>query len=71
MEVDVVEELGSDAYAYGELHLDGDGEVELDRPLIVRVNPRKPPAKGEVVKLRIDPSEQHVFSPESGLRVGS
>ena len=71
MMVDVVEELGSDAYAYGRL---GDDTGEL-RPTedrtIVRVDPRKPPLAGHVTHLRIRPEELHVFSPVTGLRVDS
>ncbi len=70
VEVDVVEELGSDAYAYGRLRLPDDSQIRVDRPLIVRVNPRKVPHKGEVIYLRNRQSEEHVFSPESGARIG-
>jgi multiple sugar transport system ATP-binding protein len=70
MQVDVVEELGSDAYAYGRL---GATEAELrptDPRTIVRVDPRNPPPTGKVTHLRIRPDEQHLFSPSTGLRLG-
>jgi multiple sugar transport system ATP-binding protein len=69
MQVDVVEELGSDAYAYGRL---GKATGELrptDERTIVRVDPRKPPVAGHTAYLRILPEELHVFSPTTGNRV--
>jgi multiple sugar transport system ATP-binding protein len=68
-EVMVVEELGSDAYAYGTLHLGADA-VPDDTMFIARVDARRPPSKGETIYLRIRESEEHVFQPESGERVG-
>src|ERR1700710_1870308 len=66
-EVVVVEELGSDAYAYGTMHTSRGGEG--DKLLTLRVDARKPPMKGEVIHLTINPDEAHVFSSESGRRV--
>ncbi len=68
VEVVVVEELGSDAYAYGNLHASDTGGA-ADKLLTLRVDARKPPAKGEVVHVAIRPEEAHVFSPDTGLRV--
>jgi multiple sugar transport system ATP-binding protein len=68
VEVQVVEELGSDAFAYGRLQ----GETvpgAAERPLVLRADARRPPAKGEVVHVAIRPGEVHVFSPRTGLRV--
>ena len=70
-EVTVVEELGSDAYAYGNLHLGQDADVPDDKLFIARVDARRPPRKGEVVHLRIRESEEHVFNPDTGLRVNA
>jgi multiple sugar transport system ATP-binding protein len=70
-EVMVVEELGSDAYAYGNLHLGTESESPDDRMFIARVDARRPPSKGEKIHLRIRESEEHVFSPDTGERVGS
>jgi multiple sugar transport system ATP-binding protein len=68
-EVVVVEELGPHAYAYGTLHT-GEGEGGGgDELTTIRVDARKPPAKGETVHLNIRAGEVHVFSTESGLRV--
>jgi multiple sugar transport system ATP-binding protein len=68
----VVEELGSDAYAYGALHLGPDGtDGADDKMFIARVDARRPPAKGDTVHLRIRESEEHVFHPDTGERVAS
>jgi len=67
-EVVVVEELGSDAYAYGNLHL-GDGGSAEDKLLTLRVDAKRPPLKGEEISIEIAPEEVHVFSTESGRRV--
>ena len=73
VEVQVVEELGSDAYAYGRLHTEGGADAAADavagKLLILRADPRRPPAKGEVVHVAIRPGESHVFSPGTGARV--
>jgi multiple sugar transport system ATP-binding protein len=66
-EVVVVEELGSDAYAYGTMHT-ARGAAG-DKLLTLRVDARKVPMKGETVYVRIQPEEAHVFSTESGRRV--
>jgi multiple sugar transport system ATP-binding protein len=68
VEVVVVEELGSDAFAYGTLHA-ADTAGTSDKLLTLRADARKPPAKGEVVHVAIRPGESHVFSPGTGLRV--
>jgi multiple sugar transport system ATP-binding protein len=67
--VDVVEELGSDAFCYGTL-----GGSHPDDPavgVIARVDPRTPPAKGATIRFRIRPGETHVFSPVSGRRLAA
>jgi multiple sugar transport system ATP-binding protein len=66
-EVVVVEELGSDAYAYGTMHTSR--SKEGDKLLTIRVDAKTPPMKGETVHLQIDPNEAHVFSAETGRRV--
>ncbi|WP_404289258.1 ABC transporter ATP-binding protein [Glutamicibacter arilaitensis] len=62
--VDVVEELGADAYVYGTAQLGGKSQT-----IVVRVNGRTPPARGQ--KLHILPIGQHVhlFDTTSGLRL--
>ena len=66
-EVVVVEELGSDAFAYGTLHTTRGKEG--DKLVTIRVNARKPPMKGETLYLDIAGEDAHVFSPETGRRV--
>ena len=71
-EVVVVEELGSDAYAYGTLHTGRNtGGVAGDKLMTIRVDARKPPLKGEVVHLQIPVEEAHVFSATTGRRVSA
>ena len=62
--IDVVEELGADAYIYGNLE-----EGPVDKPIIARVDGRRPPMKGET--LRFAPKEDHVhlFDAQSGVRL--
>ncbi|WP_433608531.1 ABC transporter ATP-binding protein [Prescottella agglutinans] len=64
--VDVVEELGSDAYVYGRTGVGGPGEHQL----VARADWRNPPRRGERVNLHVDPSEVHLFSVTDGRRLG-
>jgi len=66
-EVVVVEELGSDAYAYGTVHTST--SEAGDKLLILRVDAKRPPMKGEVVHIQVAPEEAHVFNADTGLRV--
>jgi multiple sugar transport system ATP-binding protein len=66
-EVVVVEELGSDAFAYGTMHTSR--SQEGDKLTTLRVDARKPPQMGETVYVRINPEEAHVFSTETGHRI--
>jgi multiple sugar transport system ATP-binding protein len=68
-EVVVVEELGSDAYAYGTLHTSK--EAAGDKLLTLRVDAKRPPMKGEVVHIRLEPEETHVFNADTGQRVSA
>ena len=62
--VNVVEELGADAFAYGTAKVDG-GDVDV----IVRVDPRNTPAKGESLHFLPRAGETHIFSAVSGERL--
>ena len=62
-EVEVVEELGSDAYAY--CKLEGFDATSL----IVRCEGRHPPSRGDRVNLRIAPEWLHLFDSDSGERL--
>jgi multiple sugar transport system ATP-binding protein len=62
--VDVVEDVGAEAYAFCTAELPrGDGR------LIARVDSRRPPAQGEAVRLRPLTEEMHLFDPASGERL--
>ena len=69
-----VEELGSDAYIYGELvGAEGSeeklGSGEDSSQIIVRVPPRTAPEPGETVYVRIKPGQEHIFSASTGERL--
>jgi multiple sugar transport system ATP-binding protein len=63
-EVEVVEELGADAYIYGSTEFNGER-----KSVIVRVDGRRPPAKGDVLYLAPRPGHVHMFSGETGERI--
>jgi multiple sugar transport system ATP-binding protein len=63
LEVELVEDLGSDSYIYG--HLPGD----KDSKIIVRAG-REHPQRGEVIKVGVDTAHLHLFDAVSGERVG-
>ena len=64
LEVDVVEELGADAYVYGRMVAGGE-------MLVARVDFRHPPARGDRIRLAPnDPAALHVFSATTGERLG-
>ena len=64
MVVDVVEELGADAYIYGTPE-----DIHTFQPLIVRVEGRRPPKKGEHVYIRPAADYVHLFDVTTGLRL--
>jgi multiple sugar transport system ATP-binding protein len=63
-EVEVVEELGADAYIYGSTDVAGER-----RAVIARVDGRIPPAKGDILHLAPRPGHLHLFSDETGRRL--
>ncbi|WP_018637647.1 ABC transporter ATP-binding protein [Parafrankia elaeagni] len=70
--VDIVEELGSDAYLYGTLTATEAGELEQaqrNTRIVARIPPRGVPRRGEKVRLRIREGEFHVFSAQTGQRL--
>ena len=72
--VDVVEELGADAYIYGSTQaqqIDAEGDSELPKPFIARVDGRRPPEKGSVINLTPKEGHLHVFNTESGERISN
>lgn len=65
LEVDVVEELGADAYIYGRAEIQGTRQT-----IVARADWRNPPVKGETVFLSpVDPHGIHLFSTHSGERI--
>jgi multiple sugar transport system ATP-binding protein len=66
IEVKLVEELGADAYVYGELAGDGDG----DKHFVVRFDGRVPPRIGDVLSIDARENEEHAFHPDTGTRLG-
>jgi multiple sugar transport system ATP-binding protein len=63
--IDVVEELGADAYIYGELP----GAKTTDKPFIARVDGRTPPRKGETVHFLPKSDHIHLFNVDDGERI--
>jgi multiple sugar transport system ATP-binding protein len=63
LEVELVEDLGSDSYIYG--HLAG----QKDSKIIVRAG-REHPRPGEVIKVGVDTERLHLFDKATGERVG-
>ncbi len=72
--VDVVEELGADAYIYGtadaQQHVTDKDESAETKPFIARVDGRTPPQKGEKVYLAPKEGHVHMFNASTGERIG-
>ena len=71
--IDVVEELGADAYVYGTptdgaIHLEG-GDDSIPKPFIARVDGRRVPRKGDTIWVQPNSDHMHVFNSESGARL--
>jgi multiple sugar transport system ATP-binding protein len=62
--VEVVEEIGADAYVFCVAEVAGE-----QTKLVARTNWREAPDRGERVTLRPRPAEAHVFDPETGERM--
>lgn len=58
MEVDVVEELGADAYLYGRIT---GADTVISKPIIARTDGQDPPGKGNRVHLHPQPGHLHFF----------
>jgi multiple sugar transport system ATP-binding protein len=63
-EVQVVEDIGADAYVFCTALLDGE-----ERRMVARSSVRRAPGRGERVALRPVPGEAHLFDPVSGDRL--
>jgi len=72
--VSIVEELGSDAFVYGELEDAHDEAQNMhsgagDAHVIVRVDPRSVPKMGDQIWVTIRPGTQHYFAAATGERI--
>jgi multiple sugar transport system ATP-binding protein len=66
VEIDVVEELGADGYLYGRAVIDG-----AEHSVVVRVDGRNHPNRGEKVFVEPVAKHIHVFDTETGLRLST
>ncbi|MCW4353019.1 sn-glycerol-3-phosphate ABC transporter ATP-binding protein UgpC [Hoyosella sp. YIM 151337] len=57
VEVDVVEELGSEAFVYGRARIAG-----REQDVIARADWRQPPAKGDIIHVSVDEEHVHLFA---------
>jgi multiple sugar transport system ATP-binding protein len=64
---DLVEELGADSFVHARLP---DDDPLRDSHLVVRFDDRDTPRVGDVIKMAVRVEEEHVFSPETGERLG-
>jgi multiple sugar transport system ATP-binding protein len=64
-EVQVVEEVGADAFLFCSAELGGE-----ETRLVARASAKRAPARGERVMLRPLADEAHLFDPVSGSRLG-
>jgi multiple sugar transport system ATP-binding protein len=62
--VDLVEELGSDAYVYGHVNLSG-----ADERFVVRTDGRRTPRMGDNVFVKPRQGHHHAFHAVSGVRI--
>jgi multiple sugar transport system ATP-binding protein len=70
----LVEELGADAFVYGELPGTKTHDVGDDggaKPFTVRFDGRVPPKIGNEISLEVRTEETHAFNPETGERLGA
>lgn len=76
VEVNLVEELGSDAFVYASLATGTPGAAAIssgagDAQVVVRIDPRQVPMKGDTIWVKIRVGEQHNFSAATGERLPS
>ena len=67
VEVELVEELGSDAYVYGHAAL-GDEGADVER-FVVRTDGRNTPSMGDIVYVKPQAGEHHAFHAVTGERI--
>jgi multiple sugar transport system ATP-binding protein len=64
-QVQVVEEIGADAFVFCSAQLGG-----VETKLVARAGAKRAPERGARVSLRPLPEDAHLFDPESGARLG-
>lgn len=72
IKVEVVEELGSDAFVYGkpvDSHVKFANAADEGAQVIVRWDPKNPPRVGDQVSVQANPSSIHLFNAETGKRI--
>jgi len=69
--VTIVEELGADAFVYGEAEDNQTSAIGEGTPVVVRVEARRRFDKGSTIYVTADPKEVHVFDTDSGERIGT
>jgi multiple sugar transport system ATP-binding protein len=67
LHVNLVEELGADAYVHGTLLQDGELNA---KQYVLRFDGRVPPRIGDTISVEIRTGEEHAFNPETGERLG-
>ena len=63
MQIDVVEELGADAYLYGRIT---NSDNAFDHSIVVRTDGRDPPPRGSRVRVHPQPAHLHFFGVDGG-----
>jgi multiple sugar transport system ATP-binding protein len=66
MDVVLIEELGSDAYMYGNVE-----DAGQSREVVVKLDRNMRFDKGDVVQLSADPATMHVFDKAGGARLSA
>ena len=65
MQIDVVEELGADAYLYGRIAL---ADKAFSQTIVARVEGQNPPVRGSRLRLRAAPGHLHFFGTDGARR---
>ncbi|MGA9491573.1 MAG: sn-glycerol-3-phosphate ABC transporter ATP-binding protein UgpC [Mycobacterium sp.] len=65
MQIDVVEELGADAYLYGRIAL---ADNAFSQAIVARVDGQDPPLRGSRLRLRAAPEHLHFFGTDGARR---
>jgi multiple sugar transport system ATP-binding protein len=64
VDIGVIEILGAEAYAYGSVHMGGS-----DTQIVLRVDPMRPPERGQTIHVRPDDVRAHIFNASSQERI--